>query len=425
MTTLTSLAALDASDPLAPMRSRFHLPQHNGAPQIYLCGNSLGLQPKTTREEVMQELDDWATLGVEGHFHAAHPWYETHLELRESLARLTGALPAEVAAMGSLTANLHAALTSFYRPTERRFRVLMEAEMFPSDRYAMASHLELHGRTRETALFELDGDERGLIATERIVRAIREAGDTLALVLWSGVNYYSGQRYDLDAIAKAAREVGAAVGFDLAHAVGNVPLTLHDTAPDFAVWCSYKYLNSGPGGVGGLFVHERHHGDAGLHRLAGWWGNDPATRFTMPRAFVPQRSVDAWQVSNASVLQIAALRASLRLFDETNQSELRARSLRMGATLRALLEERMGDRVALLTPAAEADRGCQLSIRVGGAARRVCERLLERGVVCDFRSPDVVRAAPVPLYNTFEELGRFVEELHACYTEDPWEKPAC
>lgn len=419
------LAALDAADPLAPMRARFHLPQHNGAPQVYLCGNSLGLQPTTTREEVMQELNDWATLGVEGHFHAAHPWYETHLELRESLARITGALPVEVAAMGSLTANLHMALTSFYRPTATRFRVLMEAEMFPSDRYAMASHLGLHGRSREEALLELEGDAKGLISTERIVAAIREAGESLALVLWSGVNYYSGQRYDLDAIAGAAREVGAMVGFDLAHAAGNVPLTLHKTAPDFAVWCTYKYLNSGPGGVGGLFVHERHHSDASLHRLAGWWGNDPATRFTMPRTFVPQPSVDAWQVSNASVLQIAALRASLRLFDRVDLADLRAKSLRLGATLRELLQERLGERVALLTPEADEARGCQLSIRVGPAARRVCDSLLERGVVCDFRAPDVVRAAPVPLYNSYEDLGRFVEALAACYDAEPWENPAC
>ena len=419
------LLALDAADPLADLRAEFHLPMHHGEPQVYLCGNSLGLQPKATRAALEQELDDWARLGVEGHFHAKHSWYETHLELRGSLARLAGAKPTEVAAMGSLTANLHMALTSFYRPTSSRFKVLMEAEMFPSDRYAMASHIELHDRTREGALIELSGDARGLISTDRIVDAIRQAGDSLALILWSGVNYYSGQRYDLDAIAEAAREVGASIGFDLAHAMGNVPLTLHETAPDFAVWCTYKYLNSGPGGVGGLFVHERHHGDASLHRLAGWWGNDPATRFTMPRTFVPQQSVDAWQVSNAPVLQIAALRASLGLFDSAPLDALRAKSLRMGSVLRALLHERLGDRVLLLTPEPSDERGCQLSIRVGDAARRVCDQLLARGVVCDFRAPDVVRAAPTPLYNTFAELGRFTETLAAIYDEQPWERPAC
>lgn len=425
MTQHAHLLALDAADPLALLRAQFHLPLHHGSPQVYLCGNSLGLQPKATRASIEQELDDWAKLGVEGHFHARHSWYETHLELRDGLARLAGAKPAEVAAMGSLTSNLHMALTSFYRPTSSRFKVLMEAEMFPSDRYAMASHLELHKLTREEALIELEGDSRGLISTDRIVNAIREAGDSLALILWSGVNYYSGQRYDLDTIAKAAREVGARVGFDLAHAMGNVPLTLHETGPDFAVWCTYKYLNSGPGGVGGLFVHERHHADHALHRLAGWWGNDPATRFTMPRTFVPQHSVDAWQVSNAPVLQIASLRASLGLFDGVSLDHLRAKSLRMGTELRGLLEARLGDKVALLTPANEGERGCQLSVRVGEAARRVCDQLLARGVVCDFRSPDVVRVAPVPLYNTFAELGRFVDTLEVIYHEQPWEKPAC
>lgn len=419
------LLALDAADPLAHLRAQFHLPLHHGAPQVYLCGNSLGLQPKATRAAIEQELDDWARLGVEGHFHARHSWYETHLELRDSLARLAGAKPTEVAAMGSLTANLHMALTSFFRPSSSRFKVLMEADMFPSDRYAMASHLELHHLTRDEALVELHGDGSGLIATHRIVDAIRQAGDSLALVLWSGVNYYSGQRYDLDTIAKAARNVGASIGFDLAHAMGNVPLTLHQTAPDFAIWCSYKYLNSGPGGVGGLFVHERHHGDASLHRLAGWWGNDPATRFTMPRTFVPQQSVDAWQVSNAPVLQIAALRASLALFDTAPLDELRAKSLRLGSELRALLQERLGDKVLLLTPEPADERGCQLSIRVGDAARRVCDQLLARGIVCDFRAPDVVRAAPTPLYNTFAELGRFTETLAAIYNEQPWERPAC
>jgi kynureninase len=413
-------ARLDAADPLAPLRDAFHIPlAADGRPQAYLAGNSLGLQPRGTRDAVLAELDDWARLGVEGHFEARRPWFDYHECVRGSLARLVGASPAEVVAMGSLSANLHLAMASFYRPSGSRRRVLLEWDVFASDRYAVQGQVRWHDGDPGVELVEVRGDERGHISTEAVVEAIEAQGDALALVLWSGVNYYTGQRYDLDAIAAAARRVGAAVGFDLAHAIGNVPLALHQTAPDFAVWCSYKYLNGGPGTVAGLFVAERHHGDRALVRLAGWWGNDPATRFSMPRGFVPTRSADAWQVSNAPVLPIAALRASLDLFDQAPAEARRAKSLALGQALIDSVEERLGGLVQVLTPR-DGARGSQISIRLGAEARRVCGQLRERGVVCDFRAPDVIRAAPVPLYNRFADVLRLVDALDEIARTQPW-----
>jgi kynureninase len=406
---------LDATDPLALYRDGFHLPrQPDGSPLIYFCGHSLGLQPRGARELVLRELDAWAEHGVDGHFQGEAPWYSYHELVRDAGARLVGARPDEVVFMNGLTVNLHLILATFYRPDLRRWRILIDEPTFPSDRYAIASHL----RHRDV------GVQDGLVTVgprpgehhlniEDVEHILAAQGGTVAVVLLAGVNFLTGQSLDIPRLAEIAHRHGAALGLDLAHAVGNIPLRLHDCEVDFAVWCSYKYLNGGPGAVAGCFVHARHGHDLSLPRLAGWWGNDPAMRFRMQLApeFVPRPGADGWQLSNPPILALAPLRASLALFDQAGMAALRGKSERLTGYLLDLLDTLPPGRCEVITPREPAARGCQVSLRIVDAPRAAQKALESAGVVCDFREPDVVRAAPVPLYNTFHEVWSFVRIL--------------
>lgn len=410
---------LDATDPLREYRDAFHIPRApDGTEAIYLCGNSLGLQPKATSALLREELDAWAETAVEGHFKDDRPWYAYHELLREPLARLVGAVegtPSEVVAMNSLTVNLHLMMVSFYRPQGPRRRVLMEAPAFPSDTYAVRSHLAARGVDPDENVLTVGPREgESLVRAEDVEAVLAERGEEIALVLFAGVSFLTGQVFDLERLTRAGHDAGAVVGFDLAHAAGNVPLRLHDWGVDFACWCSYKYLNAGPGAIAGCFVHERHGRDPSRPRFAGWWGNDPDTRFRMhlERTFVPVPGADGWQISNPPILALAPLIASLELFDEAGQRARREKSLRQTAYLRALLErEGGGERFSILTPREDDARGCQLSIRVHDRPRERFDALAAAGVVVDFRPPDVIRAAPVPLYNTHLDCWRFAETL--------------
>jgi kynureninase len=406
---MRNAAELDEKDPLKRFRERFLFPKGpDGRDAVYLCGNSLGLQPKKARQYVDEELEDWARLGVEGHFHGRHPWLPYHELVTEPLARLVGAKPSEVVAMNSLTTNLHLMMVSFYRPTKERFKIVIEGGAFPSDQYAVKSQASFHGFDPRDAIVELKprAGEQTLRKAD-ILETIEREGRSTALVLLGGVNYLTGQAYPMGDIAAAARKQGCAVGFDLAHAAGNLELKLHDWGPDFAVWCSYKYVNSGPGAIAGCFVHERHASARGIPRFAGWWGHDKATRFRMGPDFQPIDGAEGWQLSNPPIFQLAALRASLELFDEATMSALRAKSV----ALTAFLEESLPQgSVEVITPREPSERGCQLSLRIGGG-RQLVERLSKAGVICDFREPDIIRVAPTPLYNRFDDISRFVEVL--------------
>jgi kynureninase len=414
---------LDASDPLHAFRARFHIPQHDGHDVAYFCGNSLGLQPKSARAYVEEALDKWATQAVEGHFLEPAPWMPYHALVRDGLATVVGAQPSEVVAMNSLTANLHLMMVSFFRPDAQRKAILMEAGAFPSDRHAMASQLEFHGLSPEQCLIELEPDrDDGTFSMAAIERAIAEHGPRLALILWPGVQYRTGQAFDLNEIARLGRAVDAAVGFDLAHAVGNVPLQLHDSGADFAVWCHYKYMNAGPGAVAGCFVHERHaHSDR--PRFAGWWGHDQASRFKMGPEFVPTPGADGWQLSNPPVLGLAPLRASLDLFAQAGMSVLREKSERLTGYLETLIRTHLAETLQIVTPNDPAQRGCQLSVRVlqgrglhgRDAGRSLFEFLAARGVLSDWREPDVIRISPAPLYNTYNDVLRFARGVEDWY----------
>ncbi len=412
--TLERAALLDAADPLSRFRARFHIPQHEGKDCIYLCGNSLGLQPVGAAEAVAVELEDWARLGVEGHFHARNPWLPYHERFSAGLAHLTGSKESEVVAANNLTVNLHLLLATFYTPVGTRRKLLMEAKAFPSDRYALVSQIRFHGGDPARDLIEVaprDGEHT--LRTEDIEAAIAQAGDTLATVLIGGVHYFTGVRHDLRRIAAAAHAVGATCGFDLAHAIGNVPLSLHDDDVDFACWCSYKYLNSGPGAVAGYYIHERFHGRTDLKRFEGWWGHDTSRRFLMEPGFVPMPDAGAWQLSNAPVLNMAVHKVSLDLFLEAGMPALRARSLRLTAALEALLQRvsaATGVPITLLTPTDPEARGCQISCTIPGG-RAVFDRLTTAGVVADWREPDAIRMAPVPLYTSFTDLARLEAAL--------------
>ena len=405
----------DAHDPLAWCRGEFELPRGaDGRPLVYLCGNSLGPMPRAARELIAAEVDDWSRLGVDAHLEGRTPWYTYHERLREPLARLVGAEPAEVVAMNSLTVNLHLMLVSFYRPAGPRRRILLEEGAFPSDRYAVTSHLLCRGLDpAEALLVAAPRPGEATLRTEDLEAVLAERGGEIALVLLPGVQYFTGQLLDLERITRAARRAGCAVGFDLAHAVGNTVLRLHDWGADFAVWCSYKYLNGGPGSAGGAFVHARHARDASLPRLAGWWGNDPSTRFDMHRnpEFVPVAGADGWQVSNPPILSMAPLRASLDLFDRAGIAALRARSERLTGYLEHLLHRGGGGGLEIIPPREPTARGCQLSFRLPGRARAVYDGLRARGVVGDLREPDVIRVAPAPLFNTFHEVWRAARAL--------------
>jgi len=413
--------ARDAADPLRSFRDEFLIPPAtdpslDAHAQLYFAGNSLGLQPRGVREALLTELDDWARLGVEAHFHGRHPWMPYHQEVRAHLAEIAGALPSEVVAMNSLTANLHLMMVSFYRPTPERYAILMEAGAFPSDHHALESQVRFHGFDPATALIELEGDpDTGLIGIERIERALAEHGSRIALVLWPGVQYRTGEAFDLAEITKLARAHGCAVGFDLAHAAGNMPLALHDSGADFAVWCSYKYLNSGPGAVAGCFVHERH-ACADVPRFAGWWGHDQTTRFRMGTEFVPTPGADGWQLSNPPILALAPLRASLDVFHRAGMARLREKSMQLTAYLEHLINVRLAGTIDIATPVDAQRRGCQLSLRVAGGrarGRALFEHLVARGIIGDWREPDVIRVAPTPMYNRYIDIWRLVGAIAA------------
>ncbi|MCU0318810.1 MAG: kynureninase [Flavobacteriales bacterium] len=457
--------ARDTADPLRAFRTEFHFPQHDGRDVLYFTGNSLGLQPKAAADALKQELDDWARLGVEGHFQAKHPWYSYHEELTPSLARLVGALPEEVVAMNQLTSNLHFLMVSFYRPSGkpfdspstplragaqgRRKKILTEQRPFPSDTYAFASQVAFHGGDPATDLIEVQpraGEHT--LRTEDIIATINALGEELALVCFGGVNFYTGQAFDMAAITQAAHAVGATAGFDLAHAAGNLHLHLHDWNVDFACWCSYKYLNSGPGSVAGAFVHQRHlqppqglptkegtlrsatitagslSGDPtevylgnGLPLFAGWWGHDKSERFKMERTFKPMPTAEAWQVSNAPVFSMAVHRVALELFDRAGIANLRAKSEQLTGYLAFIIAEvaqRTGTQLEVITPTDPMQRGCQLSILAHGHGKALFNRITDRGVVADWREPNVIRMAPVPMYNSFEDVWRFGQILNEC-----------
>jgi kynureninase len=403
---------MDEADPLSSFREEFVIPkQATGEPYLYFCGNSLGLQPKGVEAALQQEIGKWREQAVDGHFHAPDPWYDYHALLREPMARLFGALPREVVVMNSLTVNLHLLMVSFYRPTAERYKIVIEAGAFPSDRYAVASQAQLHGFAPEEAILQWsprEGEDRLHLADLEAILA-RE-GEQIALLMLGGVHFYTGQRLPMKEIVERGHAAGCVVGFDLAHAAGNLPMALHDGDVDFAAWCTYKYLNGGPGGVGAAFVHERHLEDASLPRLAGWWGHDPKRRFAMEEAFSPIPSADAWQLSNAPILSMAALRASLAVFSKTSMEALRERSLRLTGYLEKLLDQTIPDGFSLITPSAPEERGAQLSIRLHRPARDIQQKLQAAGVICDVRQ-DVIRVAPAPLYNRFEEIWHFVQIL--------------
>jgi kynureninase len=404
---------LDATDPLQCFRKAFLMPRRpDGTPAIYFCGHSLGLQPRAVRALLAEELDDWARLGVEGHFKERKPWYRYHELLRKNGARLVGGLPDEVVMMNSLTVNLHLMLVSFYRPTPGRRKVLMDEPVFPSDLYAVQSQIRWHGfdPAEDLLLLKPRPDEHTL-RMEDIEGVLEEQGSTIGLVLLSGVNFFTGQFFDMERITATAHRKGCIVGWDLAHAAGNVPLQLHDWDVDFAVWCSYKYLNSGPGAVAGCFVHEKHGRDTTLPRLAGWWGNDPATRFHMQPEFVPVLGADGWQVSNPPIFSLVPVRMSLALFAAAKMPKLRAKSQRLTGYLYYLLDQLPAGRYEVITPRKPSERGCQLSLLIRDRPRELMRVLTEAGVVCDFREPNVIRVAPVPLYNSFQEVWRFANLL--------------
>ncbi len=408
--------SLDKQDPLREFRDEFLIPQHNSEPCVYLCGNSLGLQPKATADSVMLELEDWHKYGVEGHMHSRRPWFSYHKQLTDSLARIVGALPHEVVSMNALTVNLHLMMVTFYRPTEQRFKIICEAGAFPSDQYALETQVRHHGLNPDDAIVELSPrDGEHTLRTEDIVATIEQHADQLALVMISGVQYYTGQFFEIPEITKAGHRAGAVVGWDLAHAVGNVELHLHEWDVDFAVWCSYKYLNSSPGGVSGVFVHERHAQNTSLPRFGGWWGNAESERFEMKKGFRPEATAEAWQLSNAPVLLMAAHRASLDIFDKVSMHELVAKQKQLTGYLEYLIEDlntRNGTKVIdIITPRDMAQRGCQLSLVLHGHGKTCFDYLTEHGVVADWREPAVIRIAPVPLYNTYHDVFRFYSIL--------------
>ncbi len=407
---------LDKQDPLKSFRKRFHLPKVNGKTAIYFTGNSLGLQPISTKKFINEEVSDWAALGVEGHVHAKRPWLYYHKFSKKTLAKLVGAKPIEVVAMNQLTVNLHLMMVSFYRPTKQRFKIITEAGAFSSDQYAFESQLKFHGLDPETTLIEL-APRKGefTLRTADILQAIEENKEQVALVIFGAVQYYSGQFFEIKKITKAAHDAGAYAGFDLAHAIGNVPLHLHKDQVDFAVWCNYKYLNSGPGGVAGAFVHGRHANDSALPRLAGWWGHHEKDRFQMKKGFIPMPGADGWQLSNFPVLSGAALLASLQVFEKAGIYNLRKKSVLLTGYLEFLLNQIDNSITpfSVITPDDPKQRGCQLSILMHQNGKSVFQKLTRAGIIADWREPGVIRVAPVPLYNRFEDVFEFVKIFKA------------
>lgn len=407
--------AMDERDPLKDFRNRFLIPKTPaGNDCLYFCGHSLGLQPKIAGEYVAEQLEDWAKLGVEGHFHAKRPWMPYHRLLSEQTAELVGADPGEVVVMNSLTVNLHLMMVSFYRPTKVRHKIVIESGSFPSDQYAVKSQIRFHGFDPASSLIELTPRPgESCLREEDIEEVIEGTGNQIALIMFAGVNYATGQAFDMARITRAGHKAGCIVGLDLAHAVANLPLKLHDWGPDFAVWCSYKYLNGGPGCVGGCFVHERHARNFDLPRFAGWWGHDEATRFEMPPNFQPMAGADGWQLSNPPIVSLAILRASMDIFHEAGMQALRAKSVLLTAYLEFLLKNSNPENFSILTPSAQEKRGAQLSIRIGQNGQALCKRLIADGVIGDWREPDIYRVAPVPLYNSFQDVSQFVRRFRS------------
>jgi len=403
---------LDLKDPLKGFRDQFYIPVINGKECIYFTGNSLGLQPKTTQEYVLNELEDWANFGVEGHFHATNPWLSYHEIFPKQLSKIIGSKVEEVVVMNQLTVNLHLLMTTFYRPTKDRFKIICEAKAFPSDQYALESQVKLHGLLPDDTIIEVsprDGEYE--IRTEDILATIKEHGSSVSVILFGGVNYYSGQVFDMETICEAAHEAGAYCGFDLAHAAGNVELHLHDWNVDFACWCSYKYLNSGPGGVAGAYIHEKHITNKELPRLAGWWGHDKENRFKMEKGFNPIPTAEGWQLSNAPVLSMAAHKASLDIFEDAGMENLTEKGKMLSDYLLLILNE-INEAlpkkiIEIITP--KNNKGCQISILMLEKGKELFEALKQEGVIADWREPNVIRVAPVPLYNSFEEVFKFGE----------------
>lgn len=406
---------LDAEDPLARFKQEFLPAGTADKPDIYFLGNSLGLQPRRTQKAIQQVLDDWARLGVESFFHAKEPWMDYHAKLASPMAQLVGAKESEVVLMNQLTVNLHLMLASFYRPSGKRIKILCEAKAFPSDQYAFETHLRHHGLNPDDAIIELTPREgENLWRTEDILQSIREHKDEIALILLGGLHYYSGQVLDMEAITREAASHDIPVGFDLAHAAGNIPLHLHDWGVDFACWCNYKYLNAGPGAMGAAFIHEKHH-RRDLPRLAGWWGYDQATRFRMEKGFKPMSGAQGWQLSTPSILLYACLQASLEIFMEAGWEKIQQKRRRLNDFLWAVLQTTLskGDNrpIQIITPTDPQWRGCQVSLLVPGTGRALFDRLSAAGIITDWREPDVIRFAPVPLYNGFEEVFELGEIL--------------
>ena len=410
--TLVFAQQMDEADSLHEFKSYFYIPQHEGKDCIYFTGNSLGLQPRITAQYVQQELDDWAKLGVEGHFQAKHPWMPYHEIFPQQLSKIVGCKEEEVVVMNQLTVNLHLLLVSFYRPSQQRYKIICEAKAFPSDQYAFETQARYHGFDPANAVVEVAPREgEHTLRTADIIDTINQHGDTVAVVLFGGINYYTGQFFDLEAISKAAHAVGAYAGFDLAHAAGNVELHLHDWDIDFACWCSYKYLNSGPGGVAGVYIHEKHIANKELPRFAGWWGYKKDTRFKMEKGFDPIPTAEGWQLSNAPVLSMAAHKASLDIFEEAGMERLHEKRKRLAAYLHFVLNDinsRQQEKVIeVITPSDETERGCQVSMLMLKKGKDVFDALTRQGVIADWREPNVIRVAPVPLYNTFEDIWQF------------------
>jgi kynureninase len=406
--------ATDERDPLKQFRERFLFPKTATGDCVYLCGHSLGLQPKTAARYIEQELKDWAQLGVEGHFQAKNPWMPYHRLLTEQTAELVGAKPLEVVVMNSLTVNLHLMMVSFYRPTPVKHKIVVEGGAFPSDQYAVKSQIRFHGFDPATSLIELTPRTgESCLRDEDIEALIERLGDEIALILLGGVNYATGQAFDMARITRSGHARGCVVGFDLAHAAGNLHLKLHEWGPDFAVWCSYKYLNGGPGCSAGCFVHERHAKAWDLPRFAGWWGHDERSRFEMGPNFQPMAGADGWQLSNPSIVSLAVLRASMDIFHEAGMERLRAKSLSLTGYLEFLLDRQASANFSIITPREHGRRGAQLSIRIPRNGRALCERLAQEGIVGDWREPDTFRVAPVPLYNSYHDVSRFVRRFAA------------
>ena len=407
---------LDQQDPLKEFREQFHIPKRNNKEVIYFCGNSLGLQPKITSEKIDHELKKWAEKGVDAHFDD-DPWIYHHHKGKKAISNLVGAKIHEVVAMNNLTTNLHLLLASFYQPQGNRKKIIIEKGSFPSDYFAITSHMKQKGINPNDHLIEISPDENGYLSTEKICHVILTAEDTLALVMLPGIQYYSGQFLDLKSITNAAHKVGAYAGFDLAHVVGNIPVKLHEDQIDFAAWCSYKYLNSGPGNVSGVFIHETHGNNSDFPRLEGWWGQNETIRFKMKNYFDPIPGVDGWMLSNANIISSAAHLASLELFEKVGIHELRKKSVLLTGYLEYLLKNNVAIKphINILTPENKSERGCQLSLYFYNQGRRAFDHLAKNGVVLDWREPNVIRVAPVPFYNTFQEVERVVDLLNQVF----------